>query len=163
MYFLNVVELVRKKLSIFLEESVVLQPFKKEINMKKTLPRIIAVHTRLGKKKILRNGTLVAFKADDGVVRIGYSKCNMYKDRFDRGVGYSTAFGRACSLLYDPKIVAHLKLPFTLEDDMKSFIGKACAFFKTNKVEVVGMNQEVVNTYIKDWKAAKPKHKLEAV
>lgn len=123
---------------------------------KKSQPQVLVVHLRRKTGSPRKVATLVAFKAHDDVVRIGYAKCRTRKDEFDNHVGYGFALGRAASLMYAPQMVADLTVPFTLMEDLKNFIGRASRFFKSDKVEVCGMPQTDVVDHLKAWKKKKP-------
>lgn len=135
----------------------------------KSFPKILVVHTKKGILRPRRVGTLVALKTDDGVVRVGYAKCRVMKDRFDNVVGCDTALSRAARSLYSPETVRDLVMPNSMENDMKSFLGRASVFFKSKVlnvsgltpekvaeyIEVVGLPSSRVMEYIQEWKAGK--------
>ena len=87
----------------------------------KTPPTMIFEYVKERKHKV---GVIVGLKQDDGVVRVGWSKCNLKKDRFSFAEGMSLAQARAIKMADSPK------LPACLEKKTRQFGSRCLRYFK---------------------------------
>lgn len=76
-------------------------------------------------KKNRKVGILLAYKDADGELMIGWSKCNMKRDRFNRDLAITKAFDRR-----EPNSI-HFpdNLPQSLRETYESFCNRCVRFF----------------------------------
>ena len=93
------------------------------------LPRnMITEHVRERNKRV---GMLLAVEKD-GVVKVGWSRCNRKEDSFDREIGLELAESRAMGLTGSPA------LPLAMKRQVAEFYKRCYRYFKDAKsIEVI--------------------------
>ena len=93
--------------------------------------------TRKGQR--VKSGILLAkrvkTKKGNKRVLIGWSKCKLTVDKFDRERGLEIASGRIQSRL--DKTAKKTKVPPSIQEQMDSFVKRCKTYFKTKEVKVV--------------------------
>lgn len=88
-------------------------------------------------KKRTPTGVMVAFLANESTINIGWSKCKMHEDYFDRGEGKLQAMERAM-VPKIPKDGEESWIPHSAQKDLAYFAERARKYYKVDKVLVHG-------------------------
>jgi hypothetical protein len=87
----------------------------------------------------VKSGVLLArrvkTKKGNKRVLIGWSKCKLTVDKFDRSMGVQIASGRIQSRL--DKTAKKTKIPPSIQEQVESFVKRCKTYFKTKEVKVV--------------------------
>jgi hypothetical protein len=74
-----------------------------------------------------RTGVIISFRDNDGVVKVGWSKCNTKLESFDKHIGIHKAI--ECARMTNPH-----NIPHSIKRDLVEMQERALRYFRTNVV-----------------------------